>query len=230
MLCHSFSIYGDKERLDLVSVIRSFGNEVFKKKTRLKSAEFWNQVTAKYHAMGHSKKVNDISSMWNSMLRSAKLSWAQDREPFVGDKEIIEFMTEVIQNKDKSKQDSQLDFSEDSTVHDDSNNCKDLENPENESSDHKEEKVGMQDLEKYEEHSEKIEEPIHDLDNNHVDLEEIESSSEGDSKSTTFNDYDYVSLEDIQKQYGGNVLIIPKPTEITEVCTQKLFIKSFFLL
>ncbi|XP_018578273.1 uncharacterized protein LOC108916489 isoform X2 [Anoplophora glabripennis] len=206
------SKYRDKEKLDFISVIKSFGNEVFKKMSRPERLNFWAKVAAKLHTMGYSTKSNEIYILWGHMLRSAKLSWAQeDRKPYVGDKEIIEFMTDVIKEKEKSTQDCQLDLNgdEDATLQEDLNNYEGEDSYNYE----EDEKVSAQDLENFEESLKDEEESLHQ---SYDDI--VESGSRDDSNEhVSLDEYDYVSLEDIQKQYGKQVFVNPKPPAINEV-------------
>lgn len=170
---------------------------MFRKDARAKRMEFWVQVTAKIQAMGYKLKASDIHIIWGNMLRSAKLTWAQEgRKPRVGDQEIIDFMTEVIREKEKSEVGSRLDLSMEEDEMEGLSSCKEENNFEGEPT------VSEDNLKKCEERSTNGEEEILD---EPEDIEQVESSDGDASENVSFDDYDYVSFEDIQKNYRVDV-------------------------
>lgn len=172
---------------------------------RSKRTDFWVQVTAKFRSMGYNKKPNDLCSMWGKMLRSAKLTWAQeDRKPCVGDQEIIDFMTEVIREKEKSEMDSKLNLSvEENEITEDSGSCQ-------EGDDNFEEDPGVQGEDSndcVELLPNKVKESVDNVeDDNEVEVVKIQNNSESSVENVVFDDYEYVSFEDIKKHFKISIM------------------------
>ncbi|VEN52894.1 unnamed protein product [Callosobruchus maculatus] len=91
--------WSEKEQRDLVSIVETTGNEVFKPDV---PKQFWSNVRTKMIEKGHNERsVGALYYKWNRLLESAKLAWADQKAKNSLDQAVIEFLTELIKSNVK---------------------------------------------------------------------------------------------------------------------------------